>query len=91
MRGERNVGEASASELNPEPIQDLKGDARAVCYVLVFGAIYNTFILRAERPEGEARRSIFSFLFLNLNIFPKDQNLYHYELIQIHFLYKMYR
>ena len=47
------MGEASASELNPEPIKDLKGDAWAECYLLVldpFPTILH-FALNARRAK----------------------------------------
>ena len=51
------MGEASASELNPEPIKDLKGEAWVGLLAAgFFPFLIHFFFLRAERPEGEARK-----------------------------------
>ena len=49
------MGEASERELNPEPIKDLRA-MRGQSVRRSFDSMTFETILRAERPEGEARR-----------------------------------
>ena len=69
------MGEASASELNPEPVQDLKGDAWAGCYVLILAPILIqvSFISR-RTPGGRGAKSIvFAYFDLSaLNLILSD-------------------